>query len=424
MKAAAAGVTLAALAGPASSRVLGANDRINLGVIGTGGMGTGHVHELTKRSKEKGDCHLVAVCDVYERRLRRAKEICGGDAYRYYKELLERPDIDAVYIATPDHWHADTAIDAMEAGKDVYLQKPMTRTAEEAKRVWEVWKKTGRVLQVGAQGTSQDRWWQARRVVLSGMIGKPVWAQAAYARNSGTEGEWNWPIDPDASPDAAGEANVDWKTWLGSAPRRSWDPDRFFRFRKFWDYSGGIATDLFYHKLAPLTIALGPEFPWRAVGMGGIWVQHDTREVPDTFLMTVDYAQEYSINIASSMANDVGMEDIIRCLEGTVYFRRDHLEVVGNGPYKEKFKEKYGSDVMNIPYEKRDDHTTNFLKCVRTRGTPHLDCETGFKVMVAIAMSVESYRTSKVLYYDDRSWRVTTKSIRLASQLPRDTSPA
>ncbi|MFH1743872.1 MAG: Gfo/Idh/MocA family oxidoreductase [bacterium] len=424
LKTAAAGITAAAMTGPASSRVLGANNRINLGVIGTGGRGTAILGELVDRSNKEGDCQVLAVCDLYEKRVRRAKGICGGDGYRYYQEILDRPDIDAVFIATPDHWHAKTAIDSMEAEKDVYLEKPMTRTAEEAKKVWEVWKKTGRVVQVGAQGSSHDQWWQARMVISSGMIGKPVWAQASAARNSGTRGEWNWGIDADASPDAPGEANVDWKTWLGTAPRKPWDPDRFFRFRKFWDYSGGIATDLLYHDLAPLNIALSPQFPWRVVGMGGIWVQHDTREVADTFFMNVDYAQEYSINLPSSMANDVGVDNIIRCLKGTIFFEKDHLEVVGNGPYKEEFKKQYGSEKVNIPYENRPDHTTNFLDCVRSREKPHLDCETAFKVMVAIAMSVESYRQSKVLYYDDRRLRVTTRPIQLASQLPRDSSPA
>ena len=239
LKITASGLTLAAMVGPASRSVPGANDLINIGVIGVGGRGTSLVEELVDRK----DCKVVAVCAVYEKRVKRAMGICGGAGYRYYQELLDRPDIDAVFIATPDHWHAPVAIDTLKAGKDVYLEKPMTRTAEEAKRLWEVWRKTDRVLQVGVQATSSDCWWKARQVIDSDMIGKPVWAQASCSRNSGDRGEWNWDIDPEASPDATGDANVDWKTWLGNAPRRPWSPDRFFRFRKFWDYSGGIICD-------------------------------------------------------------------------------------------------------------------------------------------------------------------------------------
>ncbi len=419
LKTTASGLTLAAMIGPASRSVPGANNLINIGVIGVGGRGTSLVRELVDRK----DCKVVAVCDVYEKRVKRAMGICGGEGYRYHQDLLDHPDIDAVFIATPDHWHAPVAIDALKAGKDIYLEKPMTRTAEDAKKLWEVWRKTDRVLQVGVQGTSSDHWWKARQVIESDMIGPPVWVQASCSRNCGTEGEWNWKIDPEASPDAPGDANVDWNTWLGNAPRRPWTPDRFFRFRKFWDYSGGIATDLMYHRLAPLNIALGPDFPWRVVGTGGVWIQHDTREVPDTFFLNADYPREYSINIVSSMANDVGVEDIIRCLKGTIYVEKDHLVLEGNGPYIDEFKKKYGHERVWVELEPRADHTTNFLDCVRSREKPDLDCDTAFKVMVAIAMSVESYRKSDFLYYDDRSLRVTSHPVRLASQIPRDTNP-
>jgi hypothetical protein len=225
---------------------------------------------------------VIAVCDIYEPRKQRAKDICGGQLFHEYTDLLALDDLDAVVIATPDHWHARISIDAMNAGKDVYCEKPMTLYWEEAKEVARTQALTGRVMQVGAQSASEDRVWKANEVIRSGALGKLLWSQGGYSRNS-RDGEWNWYIEPEASPQ-----NLDWKRFLGSAPQRPFDPERFFRFRKYWDYSGGIATDLFYHTLAHMEIALTPEFPRRVSAGGGIFIFHD-REVPDTFHMLIDY---------------------------------------------------------------------------------------------------------------------------------------
>ncbi|MEW6234527.1 MAG: Gfo/Idh/MocA family oxidoreductase [Candidatus Omnitrophota bacterium] len=420
MRSAAGGVSAlsAAMLGPASGKTVGANERINIAVIGTGGMGTSHIRELMKRKEEVNDVQIVAVCDVYQRRLNHAAELSGGKPYRYYKEMFNQEDLDAIYIATPDHWHAAITIDGINRGLDVYVQKPMTHTVEEAKAVWKTAVKTGRIVQVGSQLTSEDQWWRAREAIDAGMIGELVWAQSSYARNTGDKGDWNGGINPLAGPNGVGENNIDWNEWLGPAPKRPWDPDRCFRFRKYWDYSGGLATDLFYHRLAPLNIALTPRFPWRAAGMGGIWVHHDSREVPDTFLMTIDYAAEYSIHISSSGANDVGLDDCIRGHKGTIYMRGDHIEVEGNGPYREEFKKKYGAEKVNIACQPRDGHTENFLKCMKTREQPHLDPYTGFKVQAALTMSTDSYRQSKILYFDEKKLKVTARPISLPSQKP------
>src|SRR5262249_10201265 len=212
---------------------------------------------------EKTPAKALAVSDVYGKRLRLAKEAveakdntvkCG--AYLDYRELLNRDDLDAVLIATPDHWHAPIAIEAMHKGKDVYLEKPMTKTVEEAKEIYEPTQQTKRVLQVGSQTTSLDQWIKARKALQDGLIGKLIMSQGSFHRNS-KEGEWNWPIDKNAGPDKSGDDFIDWKMWLGNAPKRAFDADRFFRFRKYWDYSGGIATDLFYHIMAPLNICWG-----------------------------------------------------------------------------------------------------------------------------------------------------------------------
>src|ERR1700676_1625881 len=222
-------------------RVLGSNDRINVGVIGVGGRGSYVASMFQKVGDSDNSCHIVAVCDVYEKRKREnaAKFKCEG--YLDYREVVGRADVDAVIVATPDHWHAKIALDAMDHGKDVYLEKPMCHTNEEIKQLVSTVKETKRVLQVGSQTTSGDQWWKAGKAIADGMIGQMLMSQGSYPRNP-PEGEWNWPDDPEAGPDGKGENYIDWKTWLGPATKRPYDADRYFPFRKYGDSSGDIAT--------------------------------------------------------------------------------------------------------------------------------------------------------------------------------------
>jgi len=396
-------------------RVLGANDRINIGVIGVGGRGSG----LLKWAIDTGQnaetaAQVVAVCDVYAKRKRLAEETAKCQSYFDYREILDRKDIDAVIIATPDHWHEKMAVEAVERGKDVYLEKPMTRTVEEAKKVYEAVKRTGRVMQIGSQTTSSDQWWKARQAIKEGMIGKLIMSQGSYHRNS-RDGEWNWRIDTAAGPDAKGDDFIDWKMWLGEAPKRKYDADRFFRFRKYWDYSGGVATDLFYHVMAPMNICWGEaQIPLRVTGTGGIYVFNDGREVPDTFTLTADFAKGHTVVLSSSMANDTHIPGLIRGHEGTIMMvphgrfegRVDQITITPQGLYKKQFEEKYETGEVVMKCEPRPSHMENFLRCVRTRETPVLDALTAYKAMVTIAMSVQSYREGKVLYFDERKQKV------------------
>lgn len=407
----------------APGRVLGANDRINLGVIGCGGRGTDVMQWAMQVGKTTRPADIVAVCDVYRKRLNRAQQISNAAfATLDYRELLARKDVDAVIIATPDHWHAPLAIAAMQAGKDVYLEKPMTRTVEEAKKVYETVKATGRVLQVGSQTTSSDQWWKARKAIQDGMIGQLVMSQGSYHRNT-KEGEWNWPIDPNAGPNAKGEDFIDWTMWLGSAPKRAYNADRFFRFRKYWDYSGGIATDLFYHVVAPLNICWGEaQFPHKVMASGGIYVFKDEREVPDTFHLVAEFPKGHSLVLSSSMANAQHIPGLIRGHEGTIIMvpggqfesKVDHITVAAERIAKDAFTAKYGKEVIEIPTEQRENHMENFLRCVKTREKPVLDALTAYKAMTTIGMAVQSYREGKVLYFDERTERVTDKPVQLA----------
>ncbi|HQQ01253.1 MAG TPA: Gfo/Idh/MocA family oxidoreductase [bacterium] len=397
-----------------------ANDCIQIGVIGIGGRGRYLLQKALELSEDKhNNCKVVAVCDVYARRRNEAAQKAGAQAFEFYRDLLDRSDINAVIIATPDHWHAPIALDAINAGKDVYLEKPMTHTVEEARQVHEAVLRAGTVLQVGSQTTSSDQWWKAREVVEKGMLGKMIMSQGSYHRNS-KEGDWNYRIDPGAGPDGKGDDHINWEEWLGPAPAREWDPERFFRFRKFWDYSGGIATDLFYHVMAPLNLVWGEgEFPYRVVGTGGVWCFHD-REVPDTFMLCADYLTGHSVVLSSSIANNTHIPGLIRGHEATLTMV-EHGQFEGDTPYitveaqriyKEEFTNKWGRDkiVIKTEPEKRDDHMVNWLRCIRTREKPVLHSELGYKAMAAIGMSVQSFREGKVLYFDAEKQKVVTKA--------------
>jgi predicted dehydrogenase len=429
----------AVLAWPAMSwaRILGANERLQLAVIGTGGMGGAHVGDLMNR-RERDRVTPIKVCDVYRRRLNAAiKRIEGNEqsGTMEYREVLDDKAVDAVVIATPDHWHTKIAIEAMEAGKDVYCEKPLSLTVEQAIACRNAVRKTGRKLQVGPQRTSEDRYWKARRVIAEGRIGKVVWSQAGYCRNS-RDGQFNWPIDPDAGPEHAPneEGFVWWDRWLGHewglAEKIPWNPDHFFRFRKYWAYNGGVATDLLYHFLAPLLLAItGPngEYPKRVTAAGGQYLEKDGRDIPDSFMMMVDYPSEHTVVLVSVMTNDGGLDTRIRGQYGTIDLG-DHLTIreqrdwwpefrrlnagwvqhdvtrTENG--EEKVTPPPGEGSFIVHTSPRPDHMGTFLGAIR--GECELSCnvELGCSTMVAIKMGVEAYRNNKVLLWDQGAERV------------------
>ncbi len=402
-------------------RVIGANDQINLGIIGVGGRGTSVGRTFASAGGENKLCKIVAVCDVYQKRLNQNMEIHKCDGYLNYREVLARKDIDAVIIATPDHQHAHMAIEAMDAGMDVYVEKPMCHTIAETRQMIEKVKQTGRVLQVGSQTTSADQWYKAKKAIADGAIGQMIMSQGSYHRNS-RNGEWNYRIDPEAGPDKKGADYVDWKEWLGPAPSRPYDADRFFRFRKYWDYSGGTATDLFFHVAAPLNICWSqPQYPYRVMAGGGNYIFKDGRDVPDTFHLIADYAKGHSLVLSSSMANSQHIPGLIRGHEGTIIMV-EHGQFEGRTDYitlrpearviSDEYKAKFGAAETKIAVDKKDDmraHVLNFLDCVRTRQKPTLDVETAACAQVVITMAVQSYREGRILYFDEKKLKVGSK---------------
>jgi predicted dehydrogenase len=385
--------------------------------VGCGGMGTGHVRSLVDRGA-KDNIKVVAVCDVYRRRVTRAREATGGVAEGYldYRKVLERTDIDAILIATPDHWHAKISIDAMEAGKHVYCEKPLTHTVEQALAVRDAVRRRGKILQVGPQSTGNDSFWKARDAIEAGRIGAVTWAQGSYNRNARVcLFNDHQRIDPTAGPDKEGEDFIDWDLWLGHAwglaPKIPWTPEHFFRFRKYWPYNGGVATDLLYHKLAPLLLALrGPrgEYPARVNAVGGLYVEKDGRDIPDTFLMTADYPSNFSIFLVSTLTNDEQIPDRIYGKYGTMDVGGEPF-LRGNGDFEEEFKAKNGGlKEIRIPVEPRRDMEGNFIDVIRGTGELHCNVELGASTMVAIKLAVESYRQKKTMLWDVEKEKVVS----------------
>lgn len=393
-------------------RVLGANEKIRVGMIGLGGRGNYLMQLVQRRADEMRDVEIVALCDVYRKRLNdAARRVDEAKTTLYHQEIIERSDIDAVFIATPDHWHAPITMDAMKSGKEVYCEKPMSLRWEEAKHVAHAAQSWGRILQIGVQALSWSKWRKVKEIVDRGLLGKIVICQGTYSRNA-PGGDWNWPIDANAGPAASGDDFLDWKQWLGPAPERPYDADRFFRFRKYWDYSGGIATDLHYHTVAPFHFSVRNDFPTRVVGLGGIWAHKDGREAPDTFMTAADYPGEYTLNVHSSQANAMGIRTLIRGEEATLFCGADwegesygHLRVVPEGPFQQKFIERHGQDEWVIPdiHDEGDHkHVYNFFECVKSRQQPACHADLAYKVMTVIDLSVRSYREGKMHFFDEK----------------------
>jgi predicted dehydrogenase len=392
------GAAAGVLAARGYARVQGANERIRIGVIGCGGMATGHMRTLV-RNKEKDNAEVVAVCDLYDKRAQAAAEITGGKIFKDYRALLAEKEIDYVLIATPDHWHAPLTLDALDAGKHVYVEKPMTHTVDEAKKVVAKVARTNLKLQVGVQGTSDESYETAQKYVKDGVLGNVVIAQIDYSRNH-RDDFWAYNIDADARP---GE-NLDWKTWLGSAPKRSWDPERFFRWRKFWDYSGGIATDLFVHRVTRIIKALDLDFPERAVGVGGLYqFKKSATEVPDTFNVMLEYPNGPNVLLISSMANGHPVDHVLRGHKATLVFSRSGFTIT---PERE-----YAKEMQPIEYKKQgaEDvglHHRNLQNAIRSNEPLKCDANLGYRAVVACSMGVQSFRRRKYASWDSAKQRV------------------
>lgn len=377
------------LTASAYAQIAGANERLRVGVIGCGGQAESHMKSLL-RTKDQDNVEVVAVCDVFSKRSEQAAQLTGGRRIKDYRDLLAAKDIDYVLIATPEHWHYQMTLDALAAGKHIYCEKPMTHTVEQAKRIAAHVARSKQKVQIGVQGMSDDSYEAAYGYVKDGTLGKVVIAQIDYSRNYAGD-FWAYPIDADARP---GE-NLDWHQWLGPAPKRPWDADRCFRWRRYWDYSGGIATDLFIHRATRIIKALNLGFPERGTGSGGKFQFADSlAEIPDTLNIMLEYTGGPTVLLISSLANSTKVDHVLRGHNATLTFTATGFTITPQTPDgKEIVYEKHGAESLEL-------HHRNLMNAIR-RGEP-LKCDAmlGYKGVVACAMGVESYRERKYLAWD------------------------
>ncbi|MBI5281765.1 MAG: Gfo/Idh/MocA family oxidoreductase [Candidatus Solibacter usitatus] len=394
-----------------AARAIGANDRIRVGMIGAGIMGTGHLRDFARQQAADKDIEITAIADVYKRHRERAQAISKLEAKNIvvdYREVLQRSDVDCVLIATPDHWHAQMAIDAFAAGKDVYLQKPITLTVDESAQVIAAAAKYNRVLQVGSQFLSDPRWQKVKELIAEGAIGEVLWAQTTYSRNS-TAGEWNYYVDEEATPES-----IDWARWLGPAKKRPFSGERFFRWRKYWEYSNGVASDLYYHRVGPILNAMGPAYPTRVAGVGGIYVQRD-RDVPDTLACIAEYPN-FTIVVAGSMANSAPnryLPEAIYGHSGTITVEASKVTVTPEMPVSRSLKrstETRSFDFQGASRNMNRFHTDNFFSCMRTRKTPNLGPELAHQIMTSVMLGCESWRSGEMKLLDTQTGKRVKKA--------------
>lgn len=394
--------------GPAvSPRVIGANDRIRVGIVGVKGMGGGHIKHVLEEMPG-ANVEVAAICDVWEKARRKGQEAAklGADqVYSDHRRMLERKDLDAVIVATPDHTHAVISADVMQSGRDLYLQKPMTRRLDEAFLLQSVARRTGRRVQVGTQGCTDPKFHRAAEIVRSGALGRVLWAQTSYCRQN-PKGEWNYEIDPEATA-----SSVDWKSWLGKAPRRGFDAERFFRWRKYWDYGNGVIGDLLPHRLAPMLMAMDlKEYPETVSCLGGNLAETDRgpgpdgkpygerREVGDTVLVTVQFPSGVMLFLASGTSNERGVEDVIRGQKGNLLLGGGKLVLEPERPFSDEIERK--EETFEETKEVHARHVRNFFEALRGNEPLHCPIDDGVRVQTIVSMAEKSYREKTSVRFD------------------------
>jgi predicted dehydrogenase len=409
-------------AGPAARRRR-ANplNKIGIGLIGAGDRGKQHIAEALAT----GDCQLRAVCDIYTRRLDWAVETVKKSnpnvrGYRDYRNLLEDKDVDAIIVATPDHWHSRMTIDGAHAGKDVYVQKCLTRTVEEAQAIVKAVKETRSVLQLGHTRRSQPVYHRMKEIYGSGILGPVSLVNISIYRNS-AQGAWDWAIDKDATPEM-----INWNEFLGSAPSRPFDPDRYFRWRKYWDYGTGISGDLLSHEWDAVNFVMGLGIPSTCIASGGIYYWKEKREVPDVFNAVSDYPERKLAVVwnctFSNSASGVNLGTMIYGKHATIeYGRGGDLEVYVEPKGKTDFSSVPGLEKeAGQPGERREPlyrfsrsdklyvtgHFQNFLDCVRSRGRTRCNEDEAFQEAVTAIMSVKAYKERRMVRWDPLSQKI------------------
>jgi len=390
---------------PSPGRVIGANDRIAVGYIGTGSQGSAHIRF---QKQHAGDNNIVqaAVCDVYQVRLEKARAATGvqaADAYTDHRRLLERKDIDAVVVSTVDNWHADVAIDAMEAGKHVFGEKPLARYLMEGFRIYDTVQRTRKVFQIGSQYCADPMFHKAAEWIKDGKLGPLVWAQGSYCRNNMKNSEWTYPVDRDAS-----EQNIDWKRWLGRAPQVPWDPHHYFSWHKYYAYNSGILGNLLPHKFLPLMLATGhPEFPRRVTCTGTRKVSTD-REITDTTHLLAEFPSGLTIVVAGSTVNEQGLADMIRGRHATLYLSssQNQLQLKPERPFFDDLDPEEFADARKMGDIPRLEK--NFFDCIRSGGVPVANIDLAIRAHTVLCLAEMAERLSLTLLFDPATRTIKT----------------
>ena len=407
------------------------SDRVRVGILGFGIRG----YQLFRALERVPAAEVAAVADLYDGCLEHARELTGGKAEttKDYRRILDRKDIDAVVVATPDHWHAPVMTAAAQAGKDVYAEKPLTHRWEEGAPLLQAFRENKRVVQVGSGRVTLPLYQKAREIVQSGRLGRIVSVISWWDSGSSIY-SWQYPIPPDASPET-----IDWKAFLGPAPQREFDPARFFRWRCFWDYGGGLPADLWTHHFTAIQWITGAKLPRSVVCGGAIYRWKDGREVPDTMSAFYDYPEGFGVSISSTKVNGSRDQEFqFQGTDATLVISRNELIV-----YPEPQEEPYSYVVQAWPNKPRElfyvvhgmdrsgqprqspkpreaeeryalparpgfggaEHMQDFINCVRTRQSPQETAEMGNHAALAAHMANLSYQHRAMVTWDDTQQR-------------------
>jgi predicted dehydrogenase len=392
------------VAAASSSRILGANERIRVGAIGLGRQGRG----LTVGFKKNQDVEIVALCDVYEPHIAQTiseAKLEGVQSYKDFRQVLERKDVDAVIIGTPDHWHALNTILACQAGKDVYLEKPVSVTVIEGRKMVEAGRRHSRIIQVGTQQRSGDHYHKAAEVIRGGQIGKVTYVRSWNFGNSAPEGIGN-PPDSDPPP------GLNWDMWLGPAPRVPFNanrfgvhPDRYSSFRYFWDYAGGMMTDWGVHHIDIIQMIMGVDAPQAITAMGGKYALRDNRDTPDTLSVTYEYPGFISTyenrECNGQSLNGRGYGISFHGTEATLYISREAYEIVLE-------RDRKGTAVTRVENTNRqgETHIRNFLDCIKSRKLPTSDIEIGHRSTSTSLLGNVALRANRRIVWNGKTEKI------------------
>jgi predicted dehydrogenase len=414
---------------------------IRVGFVGVGSRGFGaHVRRMVKLKNDGQPIELVAVCDVFnENREKAAAYIAEKNGntpeqYEDHREMYKKAGLDAVCIATPDHWHAKQAIESLEAGLDVYCEKPMTKTAEEAIEVLQLWKKSGQVMQVGVQSTSLPVWAEVNKRLTSGQLGKVLMYQTEFFRNSAM-GQWKYyKLTESMNP-----KNINWNKWLGLedglAEDRPFDRAVYRQWRRFWPFGSGMFTDLFVHRTTSMLKATGLRFPGRVAGSGGLYVEYDGRDVSDVATVVADFHEGVQGMVTATMAcQNTPIRQLIRGHFGSFVFGNgEEFESFDYVPERPQVTRNSKLKEETIPVDKVKDatyaHFKNWIEAMVARDPAMCNNPTdlGAAAIVTVILGARSYREGKIFHFDpdtltihdgDSSWAKAWEARSAARQKP------